>query len=220
VASAPKRGARRAARMRKGKQVSPSLRAGRRNPAEIELVSSPGYVLAELLLSTLEERRTQLIGRATVLTAADSALVLAYFQFILSGGMTNVPELLTGAVGACLAAIALVQGLRMIGGVSGRDGRKTGGRVRKHLLFFETAAESDPAEMTSRLLAVRQNDVIEEMSLQATSLARILKRRYDALKRSFRLTAWSVVVLLISFTLSYDGEILSLVSDLVRLIRP
>ncbi|WP_148060073.1 Pycsar system effector family protein [Rathayibacter sp. PhB152] len=171
--------------------------------APLPLSEEPAFVMGQLLLETLEQRRSQLIGRATVLTAADSALILAVFQFVL-GQSATTPwiSVVIGITSLLLSAMALILGLRLIGGVTRRT-RKSPKFRRDQLLFFGTVTKLDQASLSLRLKAMTAEGAVDELSAQAISLTQVLRNRYDALKRSFSMTLWAVVLLILAYLASY-----------------
>lgn len=176
----------------------------RNRPASSAPVATESAIF---LINTLEQRRAQLIGRATVIAAADSALILAYLQFVVVGNDLTI-SVIIGLIGTLASVIAFYMSIRAVAGVSRRDGKRAGGRIRGHILSYQTVAALSPSDLATRLSAVNDAQWQDELAQQAVSLARLLTGRYVALKRSFRFTTISGVLLIPAIVARYWSHIL------------
>lgn len=176
----------------------PNIKANKRDPAgrhgqkrrEIEDTGEIGMRMGELLLETLERRRDQLTMKSTVCAAAATALIFGAAQFLLNG--LAHPTLWTAVpgVGVILAAgAALVESLNVVKRLP-RRGRGTRRATVRHMLHFQTAARLGSADTALRLRGITAGEYIDELGMQAASLARNIAMRYTALGRAY---VWIVI---------------------------
>jgi len=151
-----------------------------------------GIRAGETLLYVLEERRNQLAQKATVSVAAASGIIVVCLQFVLSSVDATTLSRGLALVAVLAAALSLVHALNVIRAL-GR--RQISRRSRTHLFYFGTITKLGTAGTEARLTSMSEREYIRELSIQADSLSRNLRERYQALKSTYRLITIAVVLL-------------------------
>ena len=157
----------------------------RPTPGQSEVSREVGIRAGELLLETLEKRRDQLTMKSTVCAAAASALIFGAVQFLLNSlTRPTLWSALPGLGVILCAGVALVESLNVIKRLP-RRGRKARQSRARHILHFQSAVQLGATGTTLKLRDMNADEYLNELGMQATSLARNIAMRYRALGHAY-----------------------------------
>jgi hypothetical protein len=145
---------------------------------------------AEFILQTFEQRRNQLVAKATISATAASGVIVLVLQTMLQPSSTALVVRVVALVAVLLSALSLIEGLNIIRTLSKKSGKS---RSKAHVLYFGAFAKLDVASAVATLAKMDDSQYLAELGAQAVSIAKNLRMRYDALGKAYRWLALSVL---------------------------
>lgn len=181
-----------------GMEASLSRRSSRPPAPSVSPPPQAAVRAAEFMLQTFEQRRNQLIAKATISATAASGLIVLVLQTMLQPDSTRLAVRIIASVTVLFSMLSLLEGLNITKKLSKRSSRN---RSRTHLLYFGIFARLDAQGAVAALSKIDEAQYLAELAAQAVSLAKNLRMRYDALGNAYRWLALSVAAFVVALAL-------------------